>query len=79
MHNLKRVLITALVFVLGMAILVFILENQQSVSLLFLGWEGPHLPLSVIALAALLTGMLIGPLMAWVMRRNVRMRQSRGS
>lgn len=72
MRNLKRILIALLVLMVILAVLVFVLENQQQVSLLFLGWAGPQLPVSVITVAALLIGMLIGPLLGWLLRRNAR-------
>lgn len=75
MRNLKRALLGVAVLLLMLAILVFVLENQQSVSLLFLGWAGPQLPVSVIAVAALLIGMLIGPLLGWLVSRTARARR----
>ncbi|WP_325918182.1 lipopolysaccharide assembly protein LapA domain-containing protein [Pseudomonas frederiksbergensis] len=68
MRNLKRVLLALLVLLVVSAVLAFVLENQQQVSLLFLGWAGPKLPVSVIAVAALLVGMLMGPLLGWLLR-----------
>lgn len=72
MRNLKRVLLALLVLLVIFAVLAFVLENQQQVSLLFLGWAGPQLPVSVVAIAALLVGMLIGPLLGWLLRRKAR-------
>ncbi|MDD2031078.1 LapA family protein [Pseudomonas sp. 39167] len=72
MRNLKRILIALLVLMVILAVLVFVLENQQQVSLLFLGWAGPQLPVSVITVAALLIGMLIGPLLGWLLRLATR-------
>ncbi|UUT21621.1 MULTISPECIES: LapA family protein [Pseudomonas] len=65
MHNLKRVLLSVFVLLLVLAILAFVLENQQSVSLSFLGWAGPQLPVSLIMVIALLVGMIIGPILGW--------------
>lgn len=77
MGNLKRVLLVATVLLLVLAILAFVLENQQPVSLLFLGWAGPQLPVSVVAVVALLIGMLIGPLIGWFVSRTARARRKR--
>jgi uncharacterized integral membrane protein len=77
MRNLKRALLTVIILMLSLAILAFVLENQQPVSLLFFGWVGPALPMSVIAVVALLAGMLIGPCIGWVLRRFVGARQKR--
>jgi uncharacterized integral membrane protein len=77
MRNLKRVLLGVFVLLLVLAILAFILENQQSVSLLFLGWAGPELPVSLVVVAALLVGMLIGPMLAWLLGRSSRAARKR--
>lgn len=77
MSNLKRILLSVLILLLVLAILVFVLENQQSVSLLFLGWAGPQLPVSVITVGALLIGMLIGPVFGWVLGRASRASRKR--
>ncbi|ALH99881.1 proline/glycine betaine transporter ProP [Pseudomonas sp. FW306-02-F02-AA] len=69
MRNLKRVLLGVFVLLLVLAVLAFVLENQQSVSLLFLGWAGPQLPVSVVAVIALLLGMLLGPCLGWLVGR----------
>ena len=70
MRNLKRVMLAFVVLFLVLAILAFVLENQQSVSLLFLGWSGPQVPVSLAVLSALLLGMLIGPFLGWFVRRT---------
>lgn len=65
MRNLKRALLAIVVLVLVLLVLAFILENQQSVSLVFFGWAGPQLAVSVVIVIALLIGMLIGPVLGW--------------
>ena len=72
MHNLKRVLLAVFILLLVAAILAFVLENQQSVSLLFLGWVGPQLPVSLVVVAALLIGLLVGPIIFWFLGRARR-------
>lgn len=72
MNRLKRILFAVLVLLTVLAVLAFVLENQQPVSLLFLGWAGPELPVSVIAVVALLFGMLLGPLLGWLIARVTR-------
>lgn len=66
MPNLRRILLGAFVLLLVLAILEFVLENQQSISMRFFGWEGPQLPVSAITIVALLIGMLVGPLLGWL-------------
>ncbi|WP_456023029.1 lipopolysaccharide assembly protein LapA domain-containing protein [Pseudomonas protegens] len=72
MRNLKRILIGVFILLLVLVILAFVLENQQSVSLLFLGLSGPQLPISLIVVLALLVGMLIGPVLGWFLGRSSR-------
>ena len=69
MRNVKRIVISLLSLLLILAILAFVLENRQSAKLLFLGWSGPEMPVSILIVAALLIGMLIGPLLGWALNR----------
>lgn len=68
MHNLKRFGLVSVLLLLAAAILAFMLENQQSVSLFFLGWEGPQLPVAIYVSLALLCGVAIGPLLIVIQR-----------
>ncbi|MBV6285966.1 MULTISPECIES: lipopolysaccharide assembly protein LapA domain-containing protein [Pseudomonas] len=63
MRNLKRVLLALVVLSIAAVVLLFVLENQQSVALVLFGWALPALPLSVVVLVALVGGLLVGPLM----------------
>ncbi|MBK5342855.1 LapA family protein [Pseudomonas sp. TH49] len=69
MRNLKRIFLGVFVLLLVLVILAFVLENQQSVSLLFLGWSVPQLPVSLVVIVALLIGMIVGPMLAWFLGR----------
>lgn len=77
MRNLKRVLLGFFLLLIILIILAFVLENQQSVSLLFLGFSVPQLPVSVITVLALLIGMLIGPVLGWFLGRSSRLARKR--
>ncbi|AZZ77567.1 hypothetical protein CCX46_21230 [Pseudomonas sp. RU47] len=77
MRNLKRILLGVFLLLLVLIVLAFVLENQQSVSLLFLGFSGPQLPVSLVAVLALLIGMLIGPLLGWFLGRSSRAARKR--
>lgn len=77
MRNLKRVLLGVVILLLILVVLAFVLENQQSVSLLFLGWAGPQLPVSLVMVLALLIGMLIGPILGWFLGRASRASRKR--
>ncbi|WP_131671660.1 LapA family protein [Pseudomonas parakoreensis] len=77
MRNLKRVLLGVFVLLLVLVVLAFVLENQQSVSLLFMGFSGPQLPVSIVAVLALLIGMIIGPVLGWFLGRSSRAARKR--
>ncbi|UQS13047.1 lipopolysaccharide assembly protein LapA domain-containing protein [Pseudomonas sp. HS6] len=72
MRNLKRMLLGVFILLLVLVILAFVLENQQSVSLLFLGWSGPAIPVSLVVVVPLLVGMFIGPILGWFLGRSSR-------
>jgi len=77
MRNLKRILLGVFLLLMVLVVLAFVLENQQPVSLLFLGFSGPRLPVSVVAVLALLIGMLIGPILGWFLGRASRAARKR--
>ncbi|CAI8974532.1 MULTISPECIES: lipopolysaccharide assembly protein LapA domain-containing protein [Pseudomonas] len=77
MRNLKRILLGVFILLLVLVILAFVLENQQSISLMFLGLAGPQLPVSVVVVLALLAGMLIGPILGWFLGRSSRAARKR--
>jgi uncharacterized integral membrane protein len=76
MHNLKRIWFVSMLLLLAAAMLAFMLENQQSISLFFLGWEGPQLPVAIYVSLALLCGAAIGPLLIVVRRVQKGRRRS---
>ncbi|BBP60740.1 lipopolysaccharide assembly protein LapA domain-containing protein [Pseudomonas sp. St316] len=65
MRNFRRLTLAVAALLVASAIVVFVLENAQPATLLFLGWSAPQLPVSVYVLLALLAGMTLGPLLAW--------------
>ncbi len=63
MRNLKRAAAVLFVLALAAAVLFFVLENQQAVSLVLFGWSAPAVPVAVVVLAALVVGLVVGPLL----------------
>jgi putative membrane protein len=61
MRNLKRLIFIIIALLIAAAIVVFVLENQQSFALVFFGWNAPELPVAVPVIFALLVGMMISP------------------
>ncbi|WP_339480232.1 lipopolysaccharide assembly protein LapA domain-containing protein [Pseudomonas sp. RL_5y_Pfl2_73] len=74
MRNFKRLVLVVLALLVASAIVLFVLENNQPVALLFLGWSAPQLPVSVFVILALLAGMMLGPLLAWFMAARRRLK-----
>jgi len=77
MRNLKRLIFIIIALLIAAAIVVFVLENQQSFALVFFGWNAPELPVAVPVIFALLVGMMIGPLLVSVARLRKKPRASR--
>ncbi|MGR3887564.1 lipopolysaccharide assembly protein LapA domain-containing protein [Pseudomonas sp. 1152_12] len=63
MRGTKRVFVVLVVLAVALVVLAFVLENQQGVSLSFLGWTTMQLPVAVYVVAALIVGLMVGPLM----------------
>lgn len=73
MRNLKRAFAAVFVLLLGLLVVLFVIENQQSVILGMFGWSAPEMPVAVPILGALLIGLALGPLLAtygWVLSRQ---------
>lgn len=68
MKNLKRLILVIFLLLLVAAVLIFVLENQQSASLVFLGWALPSMPLAVFVVFALLIGLAVGPVLMYFRR-----------
>ncbi|MEX5581523.1 lipopolysaccharide assembly protein LapA domain-containing protein [Pseudomonas lurida] len=70
MRGVKRVVVVLTVLVVALVVLAFVLENQQGVSLSFLGLATAQLPVSVFVVVALIVGMLVGPILGLLMRKR---------
>ncbi|WP_294736815.1 LapA family protein [uncultured Pseudomonas sp.] len=75
MRGAKRVVLVLVVLLAVLVILAFVLENQQNVTLSFLGWSTAQLPVAVFVTLALILGMLIGPLIGGLLRLKGRRKQ----
>ncbi|MCE0916200.1 MULTISPECIES: lipopolysaccharide assembly protein LapA domain-containing protein [unclassified Pseudomonas] len=79
MRNLKRALVVLFVLLLAAVVLFFVLENQQSVSLVLFGWSAPSVPVAVLVLVALVIGLAVGPMLgAYGVARGRRQLRERG-
>ncbi|OCW24944.1 lipopolysaccharide assembly protein LapA domain-containing protein [Pseudomonas sp. S3E12] len=68
MRGVKRVSLVLVILALVLVTLAFVLENQQGVTLSFLGWNTAQLPVAVFITLALIAGMLISPLLGAMIR-----------
>lgn len=66
MRTLKRVILVVLTLLIVLTTVVFMLENQEPVALVFLGFAGPKMSVAIPVILALLVGMMLGPLLSWV-------------
>jgi uncharacterized integral membrane protein len=76
MRVVKRIIFFVIAVLAVLATVVFTMENQKPVTLVFFGWSAPELPTAVPVIIALVLGMLIGPLLGWsvVLRSKNRLR-----
>ncbi|WP_092300233.1 lipopolysaccharide assembly protein LapA domain-containing protein [Pseudomonas sp. NFIX28] len=66
----KRVVLVVVALLVALTYLLFILENQQEVTLSFAVWSTPPLPASVFVTVSLLVGMIVGPLCGVLLGRK---------
>ncbi|MFL1492961.1 lipopolysaccharide assembly protein LapA domain-containing protein [Pseudomonas antarctica] len=72
MRGIKRVFLVLVVLAVALVVLAFVLENQQGVSLSFLGWTTMQLPVAVYVVAALIVGLMVGPLLGLLVTSSRR-------
>lgn len=77
MRNIKRLIFFVVVLLVVATTVVFVLENQQSVALVFFGWSAPEMSIAVPVILALLVGMVIGPVLFSIARLRKRAKPSR--
>ena len=70
MRGVKRFVVVLVVVLAALAVLAFVLENQQGVALSFLGWSTAQMPVAVFVVVALIVGTLIGPVLGLFFRRR---------
>lgn len=67
MHAFKKAALIVITLLIFFGVVIFILENQQTTSLTFLGWHSPSLSIALCFVGALLVGLAIGPLLGMLM------------
>ncbi|NMZ34915.1 hypothetical protein [Pseudomonas proteolytica] len=72
MRGFKRFTLALIVLFVALVILIFVLENQQGVALVFLGWSTPQMPVSVFVTGALIAGLAAGPMLGSVFGCKVK-------
>lgn len=76
MRGIKRVFLVLAVLAVALVVLAFVLENQQGVSLSFLGWTTLQLPVAVYVVAALIVGLMVGPLLCVLVSATRRQKRA---
>lgn len=72
MGKLIKIAILSFVMLIAAGVLLFILENQSVVSLVFLGMNAPPLAISILVLSAFLLGLLVGPFLTLLRRYHLK-------
>lgn len=62
MRGVKRVVLVIVLSIVVLAILAFVLENQQGAVLSFFGWTTFKLPVSVLMVLSLIIGLITVPI-----------------
>ncbi|WP_235981312.1 lipopolysaccharide assembly protein LapA domain-containing protein [Aquipseudomonas ullengensis] len=75
--NLKRLLLLAILLLLGIAVLIFVLQNRQPAHLVLLGWTTSELPVAVLLSASFILGVLLSLLGSLWLIGRLRLRISR--
>ena len=75
MRRVKRVILVLMFVIIALVVLAFVLENQQQVSLSFLGFSTPETPVSVFVVIAMVVGLIFGPLLVDITRRSAPLRR----
>ncbi|AKV07567.1 hypothetical protein B723_14500 [Pseudomonas fluorescens NCIMB 11764] len=77
MRSIKRFIFFIITLLIVSATLMFILENQRPMVLMFLGWSTPELSVAVLVILALLVGMVVGPAVASIALMRKKSKSSR--
>lgn len=68
MKRLKHLALFLMVSLILLVIVIFMLENQQSVIITLFGWSSAEVSVSICLMVVLLIGMVVGPLLGVALR-----------
>lgn len=68
MQGISRFVKIVAVLIVSIFVIIFVLENQQTVALSFLGWITRPLPVSLFFIGSLILGLAIAPLVIFIGR-----------
>ncbi|AZP73113.1 LapA family protein [Pseudomonas poae] len=74
MFELKRILLVLVYLILALMVLIFVLENQQLVTLSIFGRALLEAPVSLFIVIAMIAGLVVGPFLG-VMGRHLASRK----
>ena len=72
MNKVRQFVGIALLILIVAVVVVFTLENDQRVTLVFLTWSTPQAPVAVYIVLALLMGCCLGPIVGSLSRLRVK-------
>lgn len=67
----RRVFLGFIILIVALAVLVFVLENQQEATVGIFGWSTSKMPLSVFVVSAFVAGLVVGPVFGRLARLKV--------
>ncbi|WP_444756975.1 DUF1049 domain-containing protein [Pseudomonas sp. A014] len=68
MRRLNRLAVVIFLSFLLVVTVLFVLENQETVSLAMFGWSLPDVPVALPVLATFVLGLALGPLLGGIAR-----------
>lgn len=77
MSKVKQLIAVALLILVIAVVVIFTLENDQAVALVFLSWSTPRASVAAYIVLALLVGCCIGPVISWLAGMMRRVAKSR--
>lgn len=66
MSKVKQLIAVALLILIVAVVIIFALENDRPLALVFLSWSTPQASVAVYVVLAFLVGCCVGPVISWL-------------
>jgi len=73
MRRFKQVVLIVMLLIVALFILTFILENQTKVTISFISFATPEIPLAVLVVVAFVLGLIVALIVNYLVLINVRL------